>query len=77
MDIKTINNYLNKYNLILDDSVHNETGTYYLRDIDFKPMNELKNRIEYEKYSITFIEADNLSHILVNEDIDQEFKLYY
>ena len=56
---------------------HNETGTYYLRDIDFKTMSQLKNRIEYEKYSITFIEADNLSHILVNEDIDEEFKLYY
>jgi hypothetical protein len=70
MNIKEINKYLNKYHLILDDSVHNKTGTYYLRDIDFKSMNQLRNRIEYERYSITFIEADNLNHIKSIKEID-------
>jgi len=69
MKIKEINKHLIKYRFILDDSVHAKTGTYYLRDIHCKPMNQFRNRIEYEKYSITFIEADNLNHIKSMEEL--------
>mgnify|MGYP003662649288 FL=1 len=58
MDIIAVNNFLKSWNLILDDSVHNVTGTYYLRDIDFKKCSDLNNFIEREATSIGVIESD-------------------
>ena len=58
MTIKKINDFLKKWNLILDDSVHSITGTYYIRDIDFKKCSDLNNYIERENTSIGVIESD-------------------
>ena len=58
MTIKEINDFLKKWNLILDNSVHSITGTYYIRDIDFKKCSDLSSYIERESTSIGVIESD-------------------
>ena len=71
MTINHINDYLKRHHLILDDSVHNVTGTYYLRDIDFKPCSELQDSWDREKYSLCFYEDEGLPFDTFDEIWDE------
>lgn len=71
MNIEEVNNYLKKHHLVLDDSVHNVTGTYYLRDIDHKSCDQLKNSIDREKHSLCFYEDDGIPFDTFDEIWDE------
>ncbi len=71
MNINHVNDYLKRHHLVLDDSVHNVTGTYYLRDIDYKSCDQLRNSVDREKHSLCFYEDDGIPFDTFDEIYDE------